>query len=167
MQGKPWFLRGPDSGTGPFSIGFLQPVHLRLILNLSPVALEANPCQRPAMESTYTAIIQQDNGWWIGWIEEVPGVNAQEATKEELLFNWTGADRSVLTDHSHAANSPSFESHSPHPTRRGTHLGRRLECRPSAVDRLARKRCLSHAGKSFSRSRSGKFPGSLSVRRPV
>ena len=37
------------------------------------------------MTSTYTAIIQQNNGWWIGWIEEVPGVNAQERTKEELL----------------------------------------------------------------------------------
>jgi predicted RNase H-like HicB family nuclease len=23
--------------------------------------------------------------WWIGWIEEVPGVNAQERTKETLL----------------------------------------------------------------------------------
>ena len=39
------------------------------------------------MTSNYTAIIRQDNGWWIGWIEEVPGVNAQEATKEELLVS--------------------------------------------------------------------------------
>jgi len=37
------------------------------------------------MSSTYTAIIKQDGDWWIGWIEEVPGVNAQEATKAELL----------------------------------------------------------------------------------
>jgi predicted RNase H-like HicB family nuclease len=37
------------------------------------------------MTSTYTAIIQQNNGWWIGWIEEVPGVNAQERTKETLM----------------------------------------------------------------------------------
>jgi predicted RNase H-like HicB family nuclease len=37
------------------------------------------------MKSTYTAIIKQDGPWWIGWIEEVPGVNAQEKTKEELL----------------------------------------------------------------------------------
>ena len=34
---------------------------------------------------TYTAIIQQRDGWWIGWIEEVPGVNCQEPTKAELL----------------------------------------------------------------------------------
>jgi hypothetical protein len=24
-------------------------------------------------------------GWWIGWIEEVPGVNCQERTREALL----------------------------------------------------------------------------------
>jgi len=23
--------------------------------------------------------------WWVGWVEEVPGVNAQEASREELL----------------------------------------------------------------------------------
>jgi len=37
------------------------------------------------MNQTYTAVIKQDNGWWLGWIEEVPGVNCQERTKEELL----------------------------------------------------------------------------------
>ena len=37
------------------------------------------------MNNTFTAIIQQDGDWWIGWIEEVPGVNCQEATREELL----------------------------------------------------------------------------------
>jgi predicted RNase H-like HicB family nuclease len=33
----------------------------------------------------YTAIIKQDGEWWIGWIEEIPGVNCQEKTHEELL----------------------------------------------------------------------------------
>ena len=37
------------------------------------------------MASTYTAITKRDGDWWIGWIEEVPGVNAQEESKEELL----------------------------------------------------------------------------------
>ncbi len=37
------------------------------------------------MKSTYTAIIKKDASWWIGWIEEVPGVNAQEKTKTALL----------------------------------------------------------------------------------
>ena len=37
------------------------------------------------MGSTFTAITKKAGDWWIGWIEEVPGVNAQEATKEELI----------------------------------------------------------------------------------
>ena len=37
------------------------------------------------MDKRYTAIIKQNGQWWIGWIEEIPGVNCQEATKEELL----------------------------------------------------------------------------------
>ena len=35
--------------------------------------------------SNYTAVVKQDGGWWIGWVEEVPGVNAQENTREGLL----------------------------------------------------------------------------------
>ena len=37
------------------------------------------------MTQNYTAVIQQDEGWWIGWIQEIPGVNCQERTKDELL----------------------------------------------------------------------------------
>ena len=37
------------------------------------------------MANTYTAITKQDGDSWIGWIEEVPGVNCQERTKDELL----------------------------------------------------------------------------------
>ena len=37
------------------------------------------------MNSTYMAVIKQNADWWIGWVEEVPGVNAQAASKEELL----------------------------------------------------------------------------------
>jgi predicted RNase H-like HicB family nuclease len=35
--------------------------------------------------SEYTAIVKQSGDWWIGWIEEVPGVNCQEATRDELI----------------------------------------------------------------------------------
>ncbi len=38
------------------------------------------------MAQTYTAVIQQRDAWWIGWIEEIPGVNCQEKTKDELLI---------------------------------------------------------------------------------
>ncbi len=37
------------------------------------------------MEQSFTAVIKQHGEWWIGWIEEVPGVNCQERTREELL----------------------------------------------------------------------------------
>jgi len=37
------------------------------------------------MNNKYTAVIKQRGNWWIGWIEEVPGVNCQEATREELI----------------------------------------------------------------------------------
>jgi len=35
--------------------------------------------------TVYTAIVEQSGDDWIGWIEEIPGVNCQEATREELL----------------------------------------------------------------------------------
>ena len=35
----------------------------------------------------YNAVIRQDGDWWIGWIEEVPGVNSQGATRAELIAN--------------------------------------------------------------------------------
>ncbi len=36
------------------------------------------------MNAEYTAVLKQEGDWWIGWIEEIPGVNCQERTKEEL-----------------------------------------------------------------------------------
>lgn len=41
--------------------------------------------------ASYTAVIQCDGPWWIGWIEEVPGVNSQGATREELIENLQSA----------------------------------------------------------------------------
>jgi predicted RNase H-like HicB family nuclease len=47
-------------------------------------------------ESGYTALVKQVGDWWIGWVQEVPGVNAQEATKEELLVSLTQALREAI-----------------------------------------------------------------------
>lgn len=44
----------------------------------------AGPWER-RMNQTYTAVVKQQAECWIGWIEEVPGVNCQEPTREELL----------------------------------------------------------------------------------
>ncbi len=37
------------------------------------------------MNREFTAVIKKEDDWWIGWIEEVAGVNCQERTREELL----------------------------------------------------------------------------------
>jgi predicted RNase H-like HicB family nuclease len=37
------------------------------------------------MQQTYTAVVKHDDGTWIGWIEEVPGVNCQEPSRDELI----------------------------------------------------------------------------------
>jgi predicted RNase H-like HicB family nuclease len=33
----------------------------------------------------FRAIIKQKGEWWIGWLVDLPGVNAQERTRKELL----------------------------------------------------------------------------------
>jgi len=37
------------------------------------------------MSKEYTAVVKKEGDWWVGWIEEVPGVNCQERTRQELL----------------------------------------------------------------------------------
>jgi predicted RNase H-like HicB family nuclease len=48
------------------------------------------------MATTYTAVIQQHGEWWIGWVEEVPGVNSQGRTRDELLDNLRDALEEAL-----------------------------------------------------------------------
>ena len=48
------------------------------------------------MQNTYNAIMKQDGDWWIGWIEEIPGVNCQERTREELLESLKAALKEAL-----------------------------------------------------------------------
>ena len=48
------------------------------------------------MANTYTAVTKQDGDWWIGWIEEVPGVNCQERTRAELMESLRTALREAL-----------------------------------------------------------------------
>mgnify|MGYP002781205513 CR=1 FL=1 len=48
------------------------------------------------MAASYTAVVQQAGAWWIGWVEEVPGVNSQGATREELLDNLRDALEEAL-----------------------------------------------------------------------
>ncbi|MFA5785755.1 MAG: type II toxin-antitoxin system HicB family antitoxin [Actinomycetota bacterium] len=43
------------------------------------------------MHSEYTAVVRRDGHWWIGWVEEIPGVNAQGESRDELMNNLRSA----------------------------------------------------------------------------
>ncbi len=38
-----------------------------------------------AMQNQYRAVVKQSGDWWIGWREEVPGVDRQKGSREESL----------------------------------------------------------------------------------
>lgn len=64
------------------------------------------------MATTYSAVVQQHDEWWIGWIEEVPGVNSQGRTRDELLDNLRDALEEALEMNraeARAAASGTFE----------------------------------------------------------
>ncbi len=48
------------------------------------------------MKNEYTAVLKQEGDWWIGWIEEIPGVNCQERTYEELKETLAVARKKAL-----------------------------------------------------------------------
>lgn len=48
------------------------------------------------MNAHYSAVVQQDGEWWIGWVKEIPGVNSQGKTREELLENLRDALEEAL-----------------------------------------------------------------------
>jgi hypothetical protein len=48
------------------------------------------------MRTDYTAVVKQVGAWWIGWIEEILGVNCQESTHEELLNSLRATLREAL-----------------------------------------------------------------------
>ena len=37
------------------------------------------------VSGNYSAVVRYENGWWIGWVQEVPGVNRQERSRPALL----------------------------------------------------------------------------------
>ena len=64
------------------------------------------------MAINYSAVIQHSGDWWIGWVEEVPGVNSQGRTRGELLDNLRDALEEALEMNraeARAAASGTFE----------------------------------------------------------
>ena len=48
------------------------------------------------MAATYTAVIQHDGIWWIGWVKEIPGVNSQAKARGKLIDNLKSALKEAL-----------------------------------------------------------------------
>ena len=48
------------------------------------------------MKAEFTAIVKRDGDWWLGWVEEVPGANAQEKTKEEFIISLKEAVEDIM-----------------------------------------------------------------------
>ena len=63
------------------------------------------------MENKYTAIIKKDGDWWIGWVEEIQGVNAQEYTKEELIESLKEALQDILELNREQARQEAIENY--------------------------------------------------------
>lgn len=50
------------------------------------------------MRNEFTAIIEQDEGWFIAYSPEIPGANGQGRTTEEALESLRGAIELILED---------------------------------------------------------------------
>jgi predicted RNase H-like HicB family nuclease len=48
------------------------------------------------MKNEYTAVVQRDGRWWVGWLEEIPGVNCQGESRDELMANLRSALEEAL-----------------------------------------------------------------------
>lgn len=65
---------------------------------------------KTVLSTGYTAVIRRDDPWWIGWIEEVPGVNSQGETREELISNLREALAEVIEMNRKDARNAAGES---------------------------------------------------------
>ena len=49
--------------------------------------LEIREIRLRGLDRGYSATIRHNGRWWIGWIDDVPGVNSQAETHEDLIEN--------------------------------------------------------------------------------
>ncbi len=48
------------------------------------------------MSTNYTAVIQRDGKLWVGWLEEIPGVNGLGGTKKACIDSLRSALKEAL-----------------------------------------------------------------------
>jgi hypothetical protein len=75
---------------------------LQQILAYNPVTSTKDPdaCRgyNPFMRNEFTAIIEQDEGWFIAYSPEVPGANGQGRTKDQAMQSLAQAIELILLD---------------------------------------------------------------------
>lgn len=50
------------------------------------------------MQNEFTAVIERDGEWFVGWSPEIPGANGQGHTLEECRASLVAAIRLILED---------------------------------------------------------------------
>lgn len=58
----------------------------------------------------FTAIYKKTKGWYVGWVEEIPGVNTQGKTLEEARENLKDALSLVLETNKMLSNKEAGEN---------------------------------------------------------
>lgn len=74
-----------------------------ILLALNPIMLQMRKMNRLSPHRSirlnpkvYTARVMQEDGWWVGVVEEVPGVVSEGKTKQELMENLLSALEEML-----------------------------------------------------------------------
>jgi len=80
------------------------------------------------MKQRFTAVVKQDNGWWIGWVEEIPGVNSQVKARRELMKNLRSGLKEGIEMNRADARCVASRDYEEAVVRRGRSLGWRLGC---------------------------------------
>ena len=75
----------------------------------------------------YRAVIKRSGEWWVGWLIDLPGVNAQEKTREELLESLRiGAEDMLATNVPFVPDAQLTTIDVPNPKE---HPGQTLKCK--------------------------------------
>jgi len=90
-------LQSASINKGDSGLGCILPFFEIILADLAGLAATRETCSNSSRQTEpsskvhlglFTAILKRDGDWWIGWVEEVPGVNAQERSREELLASF-------------------------------------------------------------------------------
>ena len=80
------------------------------------------------MSNEFTAVIERDGEWYIGYCPEIPGANGQGRSKDECLKSLAAAIGLILGGSGVRSCISAFSSMGTHRERRGSGLGVPFAC---------------------------------------